>query len=232
MQQTWDFIKDSAKLAVRRALVRLTKQKPAIELLFAALEVEGYRCRDLSSLEVFGKHGLWHTTDYLHRCRSVDLWEIDPVSARHARRLGPKVRVFCDDSIKAVQNHDARLGRYDTIVIDNQASPFDDWCEHFDLFPEILRCLEPGGAGVLIVNFIRSHRSDLAPPRARMHECRRVAFYGKSSVTSREAVQTYQRHAAGLGLKIETHVTIPRNELVSYLGMVVTPAASGRASEP
>ena len=152
---------DRLKFCLRSLIRRGLNQPAPIEILFNILEVEGFAPKAMRGLDLFGKYGLWMIRDYLHRCESLDLWEINPDYARLARRLGSKVNVFCGDSIAAVRSNDPRLGRYDLIVADTPAGPFgQDYCEHFDFLPNLFTHLEPDG-GLLILNFLTKIRAEL-----------------------------------------------------------------------
>lgn len=226
MIEKWQFVKDAAKFSIRRHLLRLSGRQFPIEELYSTIEVEGFTCRRMHALEVFGKHGLWHTKAYLDRCQTLDLWEINPKYANLAIRLGSKVHVICGDSIRAIRQSDRRLQRYDVIVVDNPSGPFGEHCEHFDLFPWIFDYLNREGLGLVIVNFLTSSRTDLSREEVMAQSRRREGFYGRSSLSSLEALGTYAKHAAKQGMEIRYHAVIPRNAGVNYLAMIVKPGTT------
>jgi hypothetical protein len=210
---------DRLKFCLRSLIRRGLNQPAPVEILFNILEVEGFAPKAMRGLDLFGKYGLWMIRDYLHRCESLDLWEINPNYARLARRLGSKVKVFCGDSIAAVRSNDPRLGKYNLIVADTPAGPFGpNYCEHFDLLPTLFTYLEPDG-GLLILNFLAKLRADLDKETARLHTHRRTQFYGRDTLTPRRAMRTYERYAKDAGLDLACYCIVPRNAVVNYLGL-------------
>lgn len=229
MHELWQFEKDRIKRLIRPVVLRVIHQEPPIETLFRILEIEGFACQGLRGLEVFGMHGLWVVKDYLRRCDTLDLWEINPKYARFACRLGPSVKIICGDSVKAICTHDPRIGRYDLIHIDSPQIPFGPgYCEHFDLFPHVLSHLHSTRGGLLVINFLGNTRSDIEPHSIMTHARRRREFYGTESLTPRTAIAAYQRYAEGVGLDIVYHCVIPKNSLVYNIGMVLKPRSTQR----
>ena len=70
----------------------------------------------------------------------------------HARKLLPndKTEFLNEDSIQAIRLKKLPRSDYNFIHIDNSPGRFGDYCENFDLFPEIVDCL--GNWGSLVFN--------------------------------------------------------------------------------
>ena len=144
----------------------------------ATLRLHGLLPRPLIALDAFGKYGLRKTLDFSSLCESLDFYEFDPGFARAARRhLPPFVKIYCEDSIAAV--NEGRLPRrdYNFAMLDNPGGIYGPgYCEHFDLFPGLYDYLAP--MAVVVMNIWRATNvADLDPCYVK----RRRAFYEASS---------------------------------------------------
>jgi hypothetical protein len=169
---------------------------------------------EMTALELFGMHGLWHTRDYAPHCRSLEFYEIDPVFAAYAARGLPNAEVVVGDSIQAVRSGTLKRDKYTFIVLDNPSqSPYGDgYIEHFDLFPQILRYIDDG---VLVLNFLLGVH-DFSDEQAR----RRKELYGTVRPSVDGAAAVYERHFREAQLDVPTFTYTSRNAGNGYLAFV------------
>jgi hypothetical protein len=120
--------------------------------LLRGLRARGVELDRLEAVEVFGGTGELHTKEYASCVRTLEVWEIEPRFEAALRRNLPEAQVKITDSFQEINNTSRR---YDLIVVDN---PLSNWggghCEHFDLFPEVLRLARD--ETILVLNVIPS----------------------------------------------------------------------------
>ncbi|MEW6668913.1 MAG: hypothetical protein AB1512_27200 [Thermodesulfobacteriota bacterium] len=176
----------------------------------------GYLPQPIIALELFGMHGLWHTVDYAPACSYLELYEINSVYAKFAKRFIPDAVVIEADSIDAVLNRKLRREKYNFILSDNpMAAPYGhDYFEHFSLFPQIGGYVENGG--ILLLNFIYNPAG-----LSREHMEKRESFYGTPSPSINEAVDVYGGFLAEKGRTIVDSLCLPRNDRMAYLALIL-----------
>ncbi|MBL4654547.1 MAG: hypothetical protein JKY33_01825 [Bacteroidia bacterium] len=176
-------------------------------------------------LDLFGRHGLWHTWDLAEICNYIEMWEIDPFYANHAKKFIPKANVQTGDSIDAVKNSKLLRNDYNIILVDNPNGPFanDQYCEHFDLFPDLLNHLTT--KAVLIINLT----NDVNAMNARDQYSsefmdkwleRRKGFYGKEMNNGESIVDymdIYKQKFTEWNWKVNECFFSARHEFVGYL---------------
>lgn len=111
----------------------------------------------INALEVFGAKGELHTLDYYTRVRSLQVWEYNRKLEHELRKNLPDANVKITDSFKEVKCTDKK---YDMVVVDNSPGTYGDYCEHFNLFPQIYRVFN--NEVILILNVLpkRTEESD------------------------------------------------------------------------
>jgi len=190
-----------------------------MDTLIASLRVQHLLPKPFVALELFGMHGLWHTTDYASLCDYLEIYELNETYARFASARFKQATVVTADSVLAVKSATLRMPKYTFIVVDNPLFGIfgRGYAEHFDFFPEIGNFIEEG---VVVMNFI--HR-----PMTRCSEgllLRRTAFYGKPDPTWREAARVYERHFKSRGLAVVEEFLIPRTSETAYLAFALAKA--------
>jgi len=118
-----------------RDIRRKLKLSP-IQQVFRELKRRNVRLKDLHALEIFGGFGDFHTKDYASQVSTLDVWEIEQKYGRALKRNLPKAEVKITNSYEEIKNTPRK---YNLIVVDNPMSNLGDYCEHFDLFPDIFR---------------------------------------------------------------------------------------------
>ncbi|MGH7855871.1 MAG: hypothetical protein ACREQY_00965, partial [Candidatus Binatia bacterium] len=192
--------------------------------VFRELERRGIRPDELATLEVFGGAGDWHAIDYVGAVRWLEVWEIKPEFERSLRRNLPGAEIRITNSFEEMKRTPRR---YDLIVVDNPASTFgadrsrpgslaaqgegvDEHCEHFDLFPDVLRLATR--SAVLILNVIPHVTKDARKAHPYVFNPRQLAWrsrlYGTPNperVPFGRMLSTYERLLAAEGFALEWH---------------------------
>jgi len=185
----------TASNAVRRKL----KVMP-IQLVLRDMAERGIKVRELVALEVFGGEGCLYTQDLAEAVASIEAWEIDPARCKRLAHRIPSAKVRVTDSFKEMKTCNKQ---FSLVSSDNHQSNFGrekEYCEHFDIFPDIFRLvMDPA---VLILNVIpkagpvaKRLSADLFNDR---QLARRREFYGTETpenISIEEMMETYARLA-------------------------------------
>jgi hypothetical protein len=192
-----------------------SRLRTPMELLISTLSARGYLPSEIRALELFGMCGLWITKDYADICSYLELYEINPVYAMYAHKFIPNATVVNSDSIKALRERRLRKQSYTYIVSDNPIRcPFGNgYCEHFDLFPEIVSYID---GGILQLSFLHNIEG-LGLSTNQLQ--RREEFYGRVDPSVIQAVHTYERLMPKT--TILDFVFLPRNSAGSFLAFVL-----------
>ena len=103
----------------------------------------------MEALEVFGHDGSFHTQNYFNRVKSLEIWEVNEscLPALEENLPGYQIKVVDSfDEIKRTSN------RFDLVIIDNPTSTYSNYCEYFELFPDVFGVLKDHG--ILVINVI------------------------------------------------------------------------------
>jgi len=155
MKKLLAIVKAFIKRKIIDFLRKVSGLKTSMDIVVLTLQVCKLLPKPLIALEVFGKHGLGVTRDYAHLCDYLELWEIDTIYAKFARKFLPEAVVKIGDSIDAVKTGKLLRNDYNFIVIDNPIVSFfgsGNYCEHFDLFPALLKRI--ADKSILIMNVV------------------------------------------------------------------------------
>lgn len=123
-----------------------------MQRLISEIIKHGVPINEYRALELFGYTGKMHTVDYHSIVASLDVWEIDPKLESELKRNLPGANIYIGDSFKGIKKV---TNRYDFVVVDNPMSlsgENDEYCEHFELFPDIFRILSDDS--ILVVDVI------------------------------------------------------------------------------
>ena len=186
-------------------------------VLIATLQAHGYLSDEIIALELFGMHGLWITRDYAHLCSDLEVYEVNTVYARYARKFLPNAVIINADSIHALLTRHLRKKEYNFIISDNPVRGVfgGRYCEHFDLFPEVGDYIR---SGVLLLNFIYdTQKATLSPEQCQ----RREQFYGAVNPQILDAVLSYEKQ---LHRGIKDYVFLPRDDGNSFLALILETA--------
>ncbi|MFN8255475.1 MAG: hypothetical protein U0W24_07290 [Bacteroidales bacterium] len=108
---------------------------------------------NLDALEVFAREGDWQTFVYSGKVKSLTAWEINREFEAGLRRNLPKAKVEIVDSVEKLKNY--INGKFGFIVIDNPQNTFgknNEYCEHFDILPNINNVIEKEALVIFNVN--------------------------------------------------------------------------------
>ncbi|MFM9986038.1 MAG: hypothetical protein ACKVOK_12440 [Flavobacteriales bacterium] len=135
--------------------------KTPMQQIILTLRLKQLLPKQISAIELFGMHGLWHTMDYVPLVKSLDIFEINKSYHELSKKLLKKypTRFFHEDSIRFIASTNLN---YNFVVAD---IPYggDFYAEnglpHF--FEDLVRIMDASG-GVLIFNchsrFLKSHK--------------------------------------------------------------------------
>lgn len=215
-----DATRSSALRQMRRGV------RPALQVvkktLYRKLNVSPMRCvirrskkrgvdlRQMNALEVFGgtgdySVGVCHMLDYRREVSAVEAWEVRPDHGERLQRNFPWAHVEIGDAHRKVTETEKRFG---FVVVDNPEFPYGPYCEHFDLFPNILRIVADSAILILNVMVETNERFSAYYPQifSPHHLARRRAFYRTShpeKVPLEEMVPLYHHLLAEAGFDLE-----------------------------
>jgi len=154
-----------------------------------------------------------HTWECAPLVRSLEVWEKEPSYEAPLRRNLPTARVKIGDTFEEIKR---TRDRFDFIMVDNPLSNFDGHCEHFDLFPDVLRVAKDDAIISLNVvpkvGVISRHRWPYVFNEKQL--ARRREFYGvkdPAHVTLGQMILTYRELATRTGFRLDWWFTVRRH---------------------
>ncbi|MFC1517408.1 hypothetical protein ACFL5G_02505 [Candidatus Margulisiibacteriota bacterium] len=163
--------------------------------VFIGLKKRGVVLNSLNVLEVFAYTGENHAQDYFKLVNSLEAWEINAVHKAALEKNLPGAKIKIVDSYAEIKS---TPNKFNIIIIDNEMGFFgDNHCEHFEIFPDIFRCLD--NSGLIIVNVL-TKKDKLAQEKfSRLfdtaHNKERAEFYQTNTpdnVSFKKMLETYQ----------------------------------------
>ena len=118
------------------------------------LESKGLDLSNMKALEIFARDGSWQTLAYSEKVKSLEAWEIDHIFKNDLKKNLPKAKIRILDSIKEIGNR-KNFSEYNFIVVDNGQGCYGNkkqYCEHFDVIPQIAKLLNRGGIIIFNIN--------------------------------------------------------------------------------
>jgi hypothetical protein len=224
LSQLRRFLPDPAARVLRG--IRRTMGITPMQRLCGQLRDRGVDLGRLRALEVFGDDGTRHTMDYAHFLAGLEIWEIRPDREDALRRNFPQATVRIVDSFEEARRTSST---FDLVVVDAWVGGlFDGHCEHFELFPGILRLLNDGG--IVVLNVVprldvgvrREFASSFNEATLAVHLERRRQFYRTDhpeSVTVEQMMAVYGDLSASMGFQIDWYVMQRRLYHLHYLAL-------------
>lgn len=209
------------KFPIARLIRRALKITP-MQRVLRKVEVRGVRPSELEALDIFGGTGAMHTVDYASRVASLEVWELNPAYEAALRRNLPRAEIKITDSFQELKQTSKK---YSLIVADNPIGifgPRDEYCEHFDLFPDILRVASDSSLLILVaipkINAaaIRQYPYLLNS----LHRQRRMDFYQTShpdNVSHEAMIAVYQGLLSTNGFELEWYFFEKRTFIYSLV---------------
>lgn len=215
---------------VKRTLYRELNVSP-MRRVIKELKRRNVKLHELSALEMFGgtgdySVGVCHMRDYRREVSTVEAWEVRHDHGERLRRNFPWLHVEIGDAHQKLVETDKRFG---FVVVDNPEFPYAQYCEHFDLFPNIVRIVTD--SAILILNvmpetsevYSRMYPSIFSPH----HLARRQVFYKTDhpeKVPLEEMARVYRDVLAEAGFELEWCFWQNRNlRLDLLLGSIFPP---------
>jgi hypothetical protein len=134
--------------SLKESLFRKLQRDP-IQQLLRKLIKRRINLKDLDALEIFGYTGEYHTKYYAPYVRTLEVWEVDPACEVQLKKNLPLAEVKITDSYDEINRTQKK---FNLIVVDNPMSTFGNYCEHFDLFPDIFNIAMD--SSLLVLNVI------------------------------------------------------------------------------
>jgi len=219
-------------LIVRRRVDKARRTlglRTPLDTVISILKSKNLLPHSIRALEPFGMYGLWVTKDYADLCESLEFWELDPTYAKFAKAVlrSSRVSVNTGDSIEACKIA-YKNAPFNFIVIDNPARSFGPYCEHFDLWPNILKYADSQCS--IILNVCVAPQDYCAKfseePMPKEWKLRRKHFYGShvdeesSQLEVNDAIKFYHQSLPN-GFVVRETFFIPRNEMIGFLVLTV-----------
>lgn len=194
--------------ALRRTLGLSPTQK-----LFRELKRRGVDLASLDAVEMFAHTGFLHTKDYQPLVRSLEAWELDPSKEPELKQNLPGATVRITDTYQEVRTTPRRFGLVLADAPDCCHGLHDEYCEHFDILPELFRIVT--ASPVLILNVMpgEGQPSHRIPPQSAKHRERRRVFYGTEHperIPVAEMLPAYKRIIETHGFIIDWYFSAPR----------------------
>ena len=224
-------IKDIIKRKIIDLGRRSGRLKTPMDMVILSLKAYKLLPANLTALEVFGMHGLWITYDYANLCDYLELWEVNPMYAKYAKKFLPMATVRVGDSIEAANKGNLLRNDYNFVVIDNPISgPYNSekYCEHFDLFPALLERI--ADKTVFIMNTVLDmEKIAIRYPSLAFQEwtIRRKKFYEIQNDDEVKKIQVetlvdiYRNKFNKWAVDVNYILFIPRDDCVGFLVVAV-----------
>lgn len=157
--ETTQYYKDRLKLAFyNRITGKKKKIKTAMQSALLQLDLKGLFPANAKAIELFGMHGLWHTTDYIRYVDSLAIFEINKKYHELSKKVLKKYPVTFHhaDSLKyAAETAD----RYNFVVADTPyGGDFHDPDGLPVFFDDLVRICLPGGVIIFNIHSDQLHR--------------------------------------------------------------------------
>ena len=177
------------------------------------------------ALELFAREGDWHARDYMKYVKSLDAWEIDPAFEKKLRDNLPNAEIKITDTFAELRTTSKK---FDFVVSDNWMAVFGDhqFCEHFEMFPDIFRILQDKSVLVLnVIPSITARKKKRFPYLLNEEHCtRRSAFYKTAEpkvIPIDHMLPIYADWANQSGFKLARHLVVERS-MIHYLALFLT----------
>lgn len=206
------------------AFCRGERLKSPMKSILLLLDYHHLLPHELVAVDLFGMYGLWNTYDIYGHCKYLEMWDINPLYCKYAKKFIPSATVMTGDSIKAVQDNKLLKPFYNLIILDNPSGIYaNDYCEHFDLFPRIYSYIDQ--EGIIIMNLVLdvhdlSSRYSFSTHVKDAWIMKRKEFYQCDNVDRSEPnqlIKAYIDNAERNGFKTIHHFLIPRTKSLGFL---------------
>lgn len=198
-----------------RAIRRMLRMAP-MQRIVRELRKRGVEMETLDALEIFGGVGVILTRDYSNLVSTLEIWEYEAHNEAKLRQYFPNAEIKITDSFKEIKRTSKK---YSMIVCDSP--PYSSGggnCEHFDLFPEILRIAKAEAVIILnVLSEVSGKRRGYPLYASEDHLVRRQAFYKTNTpekIPLEDLVNAYEAHLNAGGFNMEFYFI--RNLIFGY----------------
>ena len=197
-----------------------------LDIVFLSLAMKNLLPDKLVALDLFGDHGLKTSLDYTPFCEKVDLWDINPLVCKIAKKIHKNNNIYVHqgDSILALQNGCINE-KYNLVLIDNPPGVYGQktYCENFEIFPKVFDVLHTDS--ILILNvfldlqkYCDNHGMKIPSEWLQ----KRKIFFQKedvSRIAPYEMIQLYMNKVPDDDFTISDAFLIPRSPELPWLVM-------------
>jgi hypothetical protein len=180
----------------------------------------------LRALDLFASDGDLQTMDFASEVSSLEVWEINATCEGALKRNLPHARIRIVDAFEEVKRTDEK---FDLVVVDAPTQVYGGngaHCEHFDLFPDVLRVLKP--AAIIVLNVVPRISKQRLRRAARngwrtfgqAHLAERGRFYRTSTPENTpfdQMILVYERLIRDHGFEIDWHFFKKKQGCYYYL---------------
>ena len=164
----------------------VTRWKKGPKELISKLAQKGVELEKFNALEMFGRNGTWHTSFFADKVKSIEIWEIDKKWRKKLEKNFPNSKIKILDSIKTIKEEE-NLKKFNLLLIDNPMNIFGqnqegskkNYCEHFEILPEISKIIQDESLVIFNIN-----RCPFDYDKYPLWEQRREKFYSNANTNN------------------------------------------------
>ena len=164
----------------------VTRWKKGPKELISKLAQKGVELEKFNALEMFGRNGTWHTSFFADKVKSIEIWEIDKKWRKKLEKNFPNSKIKILDSIKTIKEEES-LEKFNLLLIDNPMNIFGqnqegskkNYCEHFEILPEISKIIQDESLVIFNIN-----RCPFDYDKYPLWEQRREKFYSNTNTNN------------------------------------------------
>jgi len=164
----------------------VTRWKKGPKELISKLAQKGVELEKFNALEMFGRNGTWHTSFFADKVKSIEIWEIDRKWRKKLEKNFPNSKIKILDSIKTIKEEES-LEKFNLLLIDNPMNIFGqnqegsekNYCEHFEILPEISKIIQDESLVIFNIN-----RCPFDYDKYPLWEQRREKFYSNTNTNN------------------------------------------------
>ncbi len=205
--------------------------------LFTSLQLAIYTLKDyrlwpdkVIALDAFCQTGLQWTRIFANEASYLEMWDIDPVALKYAKKEFPKAKIVCGDSIDAFRQKKFSRSDYNFVMVDTPI-PFritDGSFEHFGFFENIFS--NTASEAIVIFDVIPDIQRILGrhPQSAEftaLWEAARRSFYGTNDgfyVDPGTMIESYTNKIKALCLNVRLLNYNARNAYFGFMTLAVS----------
>lgn len=141
------------KVGLHKILLMILKhfgyKKTSFEKVLSEIQKREGSISHFNVLEIFGGSGKITTQYYAKKVKSFEIWEYNPEHEDELKKSYPHALIKITDSFKEILNTN---NKYNLLIVDNWVRVYGNYCEHFEIFENLLSIID--NQAVLILNVV------------------------------------------------------------------------------